>query len=68
MDSLLIFVVVVVVVVLIAFMLILNGIGRMYRKVGPNEALIVSGRGPQPKVVVGGGRIVVPLFERAQVL
>jgi flotillin len=40
----------------------------MYRKVGPNEALIVSGRGSVPKVVVGGGRIVAPLFERAQVL
>ncbi len=67
-QGLALFVVVAVVIVLLAIMLILNALGRMYRKVGPNEALIVSGRGPQPKVVVGGGRIVAPLFERAQAL
>ncbi|HEX6817790.1 MAG TPA: SPFH domain-containing protein [Ktedonobacterales bacterium] len=67
-SSLVLGVVVIVVVLLIAFILMLNAIGRMYRKVGPNQALIVYGRGPQPKVVVGGGRVVVPLFERAEVL
>jgi flotillin len=55
-------------ILLVAFTLLLNAVGHMYRKVGPNQALIVSGRGPQPKVVVGGGRVVAPLFERAEVL
>jgi flotillin len=67
-QGLALLVVVVVAVLLFAILLVLNVLGRMYRKVGPNEALIVSGRGPQPKVVVGGGRIVAPLFERWQVL
>ncbi len=67
-QGVLVFVVVAVAIVLIVFLLILRVLGNMYRKVGPNEALIVSGRGPEPKVVVGGGRIVVPLFERPQVL
>jgi flotillin len=34
--------------------------------VGPNEALIRSGGGEEPKVVVGGRTLVVPLFHRAQ--
>ena len=34
--------------------------------VGPNEALIRSGGGEMPKVVVGGRTLVWPLFHRAQ--
>ena len=34
--------------------------------VGPNEALIRSGGGEEPKVVVGGRTIVVPIFHRSQ--
>ncbi len=34
--------------------------------VGPNEALVRSGGGTQPKVVVGGRTIVVPIFHRSQ--
>ena len=34
--------------------------------VGPNEALIRSGGGDMPKVVVGGRTLVVPIFHRAQ--
>ena len=34
--------------------------------VGPNEALVRSGGGEQPKVVVGGRTIVLPIFHRSQ--
>jgi len=36
-------------------------LGSLYRKVGPNRALIVYGRGGT-NVVVGGGTLIVPLF------
>ncbi len=39
-------------------------IGSLYRKVGPNRALIVYGRGGT-KVVVGGGTMVLPMFQKA---
>ena len=34
--------------------------------VGPNEALVRSGGGDQPKVVVGGRTLVLPIFHRSQ--
>ncbi len=46
-------------------LLILSLMGSIYRKVGPNRALIVFGKGGT-KVVVGGGAMIVPLFQRAQ--
>jgi flotillin len=39
----------------------------LYRKVGPNEALIVFGRGGT-QVAVGGGRIVWPFIQEAKTL
>ena len=38
------------------------------RVAGPNEALIRSGGGSQPKITVGGRVIVIPIFFRAQSL
>jgi flotillin len=50
---------------------LLSMFGR-YRKVGPNEALIISGfrgsRGRGFRIVRGGGTFVVPLLEKADVL
>jgi flotillin len=41
---------------------IVSSFAQMYRKVGPNEALIVYGwRGP--RVVKGGGTFIMPMFE-----
>src|SRR6266481_2361233 len=54
-------VVVAVVVVLIG----INTYGRLLRKVGPNQALIVYGSGGT-KVITGGSHFVVPLYQRAQ--
>ncbi|MCB1021388.1 MAG: flotillin family protein [Acidobacteria bacterium] len=38
------------------------------RKVGPNEALIISGGAAQPRVVVGSSTWISPFFQRADVL
>ena len=39
-----------------------------FHKAGPNEALIISGGGEQPKVIVGGRSFVLPLVQKAQYL
>src|SRR6266851_774721 len=59
--TILIIAAVVVVVALIA----INTVGRLLRKVGPNQALIVYGSGGT-KVITGGSHFVIPLYQRAQ--
>src|SRR6266700_1423549 len=59
--TILIIAAVVVVVALIA----INTVGRLLRKVGHNQALIVYGSGGT-KVITGGSHFVVPLYQRAQ--
>lgn len=39
-----------------------------FRTVGPNQAIIRSGGGDQPKIVVGGRTFVMPFLQRAQLL
>src|SRR5579885_737526 len=56
--------IVVIAVVVIGMVLLISVLGSFYRKVGPNRALIVYGRGGT-KVVVGGGTVVMPLFQKA---
>ena len=56
--------IVVLVVIIISVIMLLSVLGSLYRKVGPNRALIVYGRGGT-KVVVGGGTVIVPLFQKA---
>ena len=56
---------IIIIAILVAGTFVLISIlGSLYRKVGPNKALIVYGRGGT-KVVVGGGTVVMPLFQRA---
>src|SRR5262245_33778355 len=43
------------------------GLGSVYRRVGPNQALIVYGSGGT-HIVTGGGKIVWPLFQSSQSL
>ena len=58
---------VIVAIVLVVFVLmLLRAVGNLYRKVGPNEALIISGTGNAPKVVTGGGSLVIPMLQRAE--
>ena len=42
--------------------------GFVIRKVGPNEALVISGGGKAPRVVSGSSTIINPFFEKAETL
>src|SRR5579875_2269896 len=66
MSALLLTIVVIVVVALVIVFFAISTIGRLLRKVGPNQALIVYGAGGT-KVVTGGSRLVIPLTHRAEV-
>src|SRR5258708_12208601 len=54
-----------VVVIVAVVIIIIQTIGRLLRKVGPNQALIVYGAGGT-KVITGGSHFVLPLHHRAQ--
>lgn len=57
-------VVVVVGLCVLALILLLGMIAKMFRKAGPNEAIIVYGfRGP--RVVKGHGTVIFPMVEAA---
>lgn len=51
----------------LAILMLLVVIARMYRKVGPNEALIVYGWGGTD-ILTGGGRVVIPMIQTARQL
>lgn len=51
----------------IATVLIVGLIATMFRKVGPNQALIVYGFGGT-KVVIGNGKVVIPMVQQAREL
>ncbi len=40
----------------------------LYKKVGVNQAMIITGGGTPPKIIVGGGTVVLPLLNQAQYL
>ncbi len=66
MDPLILTIIGVVVLVVVLITLIQTW-GRLLRKVGPNQALIVYGAVPGgTKVITGGSKFVVPLYQRAQ--
>ncbi|GAC1437342.1 MAG: flotillin lipid rafts scaffold protein FloT [Chloroflexota bacterium] len=56
--------VIIIAVLIVGTLALVSVLGSLYRKVGPNRALIVYGRGGT-KVVVGGGTVVLPLFQKA---
>ena len=49
----------------VVVILLINTVGRLLRKVGPNQALIVYGAGGT-RVITGGSHFVIPLYQRAQ--
>jgi len=53
------------VALVVVLIIIIQQIGRLLRKVGPNQALIVYGWGGT-KVITGGSHFVIPLYQRAQ--
>lgn len=61
--------IIILIIVAVAVVVVLFGIntyGRLLRKVGPNQALIVYGSGGT-KVITGGSHFVVPLYQRARI-
>lgn len=60
-------VIVIVVGLAVGLILIVGLIASMFRKVGPNQALIIYGLGGT-KVVIGNGKIVVPMIHQAREL
>lgn len=47
------------------FLCILGSVAAsLYQKTGPNEAMIISGGGTKPKIIVGGGTVVLPLIQQ----
>ena len=54
-----------VVAIVVVIIIIIQTIGRLLRKVGPNQALIVYGAGGT-RVITGGSHFVIPLYQRAQ--
>src|ERR1700722_1624344 len=50
-------------VAILAVVFILVMSARLYRKAGPNEALIVYGFRGVPRVIKGGGTVVLPMVE-----
>ena len=63
--DLLIYLAIGVVTLVVAVFVILQIVGRLLRKVGPNQALIVYGAGGT-RVITGGSHFVIPLYQRAQ--
>lgn len=57
----------VVVAAVVVVVLLMWLVGSLFRRVGPNEALIVYGWGGT-HIVTGGGKVVWPLFQSYQVL
>ena len=53
--------------IVVGLLALLGIIARMYRKVGPNMALIVYGVGGS-KVVSGSGALVIPMFQQCREL
>lgn len=55
-------------VITVVLFMIAASVAMLYKKAGPSEALIVSGGSPEPRVVIGGGMVVLPLIQTAQKL
>ena len=57
----------IIVLLVIVMLITLSVLASMYRKVGPNQALIIYGSGGT-KIVQGGGKVVLPLVQSAREL
>src|SRR6266568_3188755 len=66
MDAFLLTIIGVVVVAVVVVFILIQTYGRLLRKVGPNQALIVYGAGGT-KIITGGSKLVIPLTQRADV-
>ncbi len=66
MDSFLLTIIGIVVVAVVVVFILIQTYGRLLRKVGLNQALIVYGAGGT-KIITGGSKLVIPLTQRADV-
>src|SRR5438270_2368956 len=66
MDSFLLTIIGIVVVAVVVVFILIQTYGRLLRKVGPNQALIVYGAGGT-KLITDGSKLVIPLTQRADV-
>ncbi|MGZ3601655.1 MAG: SPFH domain-containing protein [Ktedonobacterales bacterium] len=53
------------IIIVLAILAVFYAYSNLYKKVGPNQALIVYGRGGT-KVITGNGTFVIPMFQRSQ--
>src|SRR5581483_3202502 len=60
-------IIVIAVLAVLALLVLLSILVRMFRKVGPNQALIVYGFGGT-RIVTGGGSVVMPMLQDARLL
>src|SRR5579871_5205828 len=51
--------------IVLGFIFVVSGIGRLYRKAGPHEALVVYGFGGT-RVVKGRGHVIFPVFQNCR--
>ena len=52
----------------VAVLLIMTTLAKMYRKVGPHEALIIYGTGSEARIVKGSGTIIWPMLQTCKEL
>ncbi|MCS7001446.1 MAG: SPFH domain-containing protein [Dehalococcoidia bacterium] len=55
------------IVLIVVVFMIISTLARLYRVVGPNQALIIYGFGGT-QIITGGGRVVLPLIQNAREL
>ncbi len=53
--------------IVLVIIILLAVAATRYKKVGPNEAMIITGRGGQ-KVVIGGGAFIMPVVQKVSLL
>src|SRR5215212_9241076 len=56
------------VILAVVILMLFAWIVSLIRKVGPNEALIITGLGTHPKVIKSGGGVVIPLMQQYRTL
>lgn len=58
-----------IVVLVILFFIGASVFTSLYQKCGPNEAMVISGYGQnEPKIIVGGGAMVLPMLQQKDLL
>ncbi|MBZ0187202.1 MAG: hypothetical protein K8F91_13220, partial [Candidatus Obscuribacterales bacterium] len=54
--------------IVVVLFIIVGILPALYQKCGPNEAMIISGGSTKPKIIVGGGTLVIPMLQQKDIL